>query len=243
MWGNALLRPAVATFVCAQADRLAHLVPEPDRLAEQLPWLSLGALKVPLPGLRPVSTWDLGGPGKNGDGRSKRGCGDGAGWGLRSSNPSSPAPAVGFGLREWLLLSEPQFLYLRKRRFVPAPWGGREGQAGEAALPAAPSPSLSPHACLAAQFRERDALEAIFRFWAGGEKGPEAFPMSRLWDSRLRHYLGSRYDARRGVSDWDLHMKLHDRGVRGLGALSPGWEGRGAAGLILGLREEGLGRP
>lgn len=40
--------------------------------------------------------------------------------------------------------------------------------------------------------------------------------MSRLWDSRLRHYLGSRYDARRGVSDWDLHMKLHDRGVKAL---------------------------
>lgn len=71
--------------------------------------------------------------------------------------------------------------------------------------------------CAGLQFRERDALEAVFRFWAGGEKGPEAFPMSRLWDSRLRHYLGSRYDARRGVSDWDLHMKLHDRGVRGLG--------------------------
>eukprot|EP00069_Balaena_mysticetus_P003469 bmy_16794T0 len=108
MWGNALLRPPVAAFVRAQAGRLARLVPEPDRLAEQLPWLSLGALK----------------------------------------------------------------------------------------------------------FRERDALEAVFRFWAGGEKGPEAFPMSRLWDSRLRHYLGSRYDARRGVSDWDLHMKLHDRGAR-----------------------------
>uniref|UniRef100_A0A8C2RHD5 Dynein axonemal assembly factor 3 n=1 Tax=Capra hircus TaxID=9925 RepID=A0A8C2RHD5_CAPHI len=95
VWGNALLRPPVAAFVRAQAGRLAHLVPEPDRLAEQLPWLSLGALK----------------------------------------------------------------------------------------------------------FRERDALEAVFRFWAGGEKGPEAFPMSRLWDSRLRH-------------DWDLHMKLHDRGAR-----------------------------
>lgn len=66
----------------------------------------------------------------------------------------------------------------------------------------------------ASQFRERDALEAVFRFWAGREKGPEAFPMSRLWDSRLRQYLGSRYDARRGVSDWDLHMKLHDRGAR-----------------------------
>ncbi|XP_054444190.1 LOW QUALITY PROTEIN: dynein axonemal assembly factor 3 [Pteronotus mesoamericanus] len=108
VWGNALLRPPVAAFVRAQAERLAHLVPEPDRLAEQLPWLSLSALK----------------------------------------------------------------------------------------------------------FRERDALEAVFRFWAGGEKGPETFPMSRLWDMRLRHYLGSRYDARRGVSDWDLHMKLHDRGAR-----------------------------
>ncbi|XP_025841027.2 dynein axonemal assembly factor 3 [Vulpes vulpes] len=108
VWGNALLRPQVAAFVRAQADRLAHLVPEPDRLEEQLPWLSLGALK----------------------------------------------------------------------------------------------------------FRERDALEAVFRFWAGGEKDPEAFPMSRFWDSRLRHYLGSRYDARHGVSDWDLHMKLHDRGAR-----------------------------
>lgn len=74
---------------------------------------------------------------------------------------------------------------------------------------------------LAAQFHERDALEAVFRFWASEEKGPAAFPMSRLWDSRLRHYLGSRYDARRGVSDWDLHMKLHDRGVRGLGPSNP----------------------
>ncbi|XP_047384732.1 dynein axonemal assembly factor 3 isoform X2 [Sciurus carolinensis] len=108
VWGNALLRPPVAAVVRAQAERLANLVPEPDRLAEQLPWLSLSALK----------------------------------------------------------------------------------------------------------FRERDALEAVFRFWSGGEKGPEAFPMSRLWDSRLRHYLGSRYDARRGVSDWDLRMKLHDRGAQ-----------------------------
>lgn len=76
--------------------------------------------------------------------------------------------------------------------------------------------SGSLHVSLALQFRERDALEAVFRFWSGGEKGPEVFPMSRLWDSRLRHYLGSRYDARRGVADWDLRMKLHDRGVRKL---------------------------
>lgn len=92
-------------------------------------------------------------------------------------------------------------------------------------LPLAFSPRMP-----AAQFRERDVLEAVFRFWAGGEKGPEAFPMSRLWDSRLRHYLGSRYDARRGVSDWDLHMKLHDRGVRGLEPFSPECEGGGAGG-------------
>ncbi|XP_076783815.1 dynein axonemal assembly factor 3 [Arvicanthis niloticus] len=108
LWGNALLRPAVAAFLRAQASHLANLVPEPDRLEEQLPWLSLRELK----------------------------------------------------------------------------------------------------------FRERDALEAVFRFWSGGEKGPEVFPMTRLWDSRLRHYLGSRYDARRGVADWDLRMKLHDRGAQ-----------------------------
>uniref|UniRef100_A0A8C5KI89 Dynein axonemal assembly factor 3 n=1 Tax=Jaculus jaculus TaxID=51337 RepID=A0A8C5KI89_JACJA len=108
LWGNSLLRPPVAAFVRAQAGRLASLVPEPDRLEEQQPWLSLNLLK----------------------------------------------------------------------------------------------------------FRERDALEAVFRFWGGSEKGPQAFPMSRLWDSRLRHYLGSRYDAKHGVSDWDLRMKLHDRGAQ-----------------------------
>lgn len=90
--------------------------------------------------------------------------------------------------------------------------------------------ALSPHVP-AVQFRERDALEAVFRFWAGGEKGPESFPIRCLWDMRLRHYLGSRYDARRGVSDWDLHMKLHDRGVRGLGSLSPGCERGGTQSL------------
>ncbi|KAM5236296.1 dynein axonemal assembly factor 3 [Ctenodactylus gundi] len=108
VWGNGLLRAPVAAYVRAQAASLSQLIPEPDRLAEQLPWLSLRELK----------------------------------------------------------------------------------------------------------FRERDALEAVLRFWSGGEKGPETFPMARLWDSRVRHYLGSRYDARRGVSDWDLRMKLHDRGAQ-----------------------------
>ena len=109
------------------------------------------------------------------------------------------------------------------------------GSSRKGCSPCSPFPSVSPHACLDAQFRERDALEAVFRFWAGGEKGPETFPMSRLWDMRLRHYLGSRYDARRGVSDWDLHMKLHDRGVSRLGHRphppTP----------VLGVKEEGPG--
>ena len=110
------------------------------------------------------------------------------------------------------------------------------GSSRKGCSPCSPFPSVSPHACLDAQFRERDALEAVFRFWAGGEKGPETFPMSRLWDMRLRHYLGSRYDARRGVSDWDLHMKLHDRGVSRLGHRPhpphprPGCEGGRAGG-------------
>lgn len=87
--------------------------------------------------------------------------------------------------------------------------------------------SVFLHVFLPVQFRERDALEAVFRFWSGGEKGPEVFPMSRLWDSRLRHYLGSRYDARRGVADWDLRMKLHDRGVRKFWSRWPASETRG----------------
>lgn len=70
--------------------------------------------------------------------------------------------------------------------------------------------------------------------------------MSRLWDSRLRQYLGSRYDARHGVSDWDLHMKLHDRGVRaagGAGVPAPGVEEAGPGSPVLGEEEEGLGSP
>ncbi|XP_047692317.1 dynein axonemal assembly factor 3 isoform X3 [Prionailurus viverrinus] len=57
VWGNALLRPQVAAFVRAQADRLARLVPEPHRLAEQLPWLSLSALKARVIHTREFRRW------------------------------------------------------------------------------------------------------------------------------------------------------------------------------------------
>ncbi|XP_078286556.1 dynein axonemal assembly factor 3 isoform X1 [Rhinoraja longicauda] len=61
------------------------------------------------------------------------------------------------------------------------------------------------------KFKERDQLEAIFKFW----RDPDAkmFQISKLWDLRSRQYLGNRYDSRQGVYDWDLHMKLHDRGA------------------------------
>ncbi|KAL7977399.1 hypothetical protein Chor_009348 [Crotalus horridus] len=62
----------------------------------------------------------------------------------------------------------------------------------------------------ALKFRERDQLEAIFQFWRNPE--PQAFQIKQLWDLRLRQYLGTRYDSRRGVCDWDLTMKLHEHG-------------------------------
>lgn len=34
--------------------------------------------------------------------------------------------------------------------------------------------------------------------------------VSATREGRLRHYLGARYDSRRGVFDWDYHMKLKD---------------------------------
>ncbi|XP_075773689.1 dynein axonemal assembly factor 3 isoform X1 [Pelodiscus sinensis] len=68
----------------------------------------------------------------------------------------------------------------------------------------------------AVKFKERDQLEGIFRFWSNPD--PQAFPIARLWDLRVRQYLGTRYDARRGVCDWDLTMKLHERGARAIGS-------------------------
>ncbi|KAJ7313947.1 hypothetical protein JRQ81_005773 [Phrynocephalus forsythii] len=64
----------------------------------------------------------------------------------------------------------------------------------------------------ALKFKERDHLEGIFQFWRSPD--PQAFQIKQLWDLRLRQYLGTRYDARRGVCDWDLTMKLQERGAQ-----------------------------
>ncbi|GCC34196.1 dynein axonemal assembly factor 3-like [Chiloscyllium punctatum] len=62
------------------------------------------------------------------------------------------------------------------------------------------------------KFKERDQLEAIFKFWRNPDQ--KIFQINRLWDMRNRQYLGNRYDSRIGVYDWDLHMKLYERGAR-----------------------------
>ncbi|KAJ6654359.1 hypothetical protein lerEdw1_006952 [Lerista edwardsae] len=68
----------------------------------------------------------------------------------------------------------------------------------------------------ALKFKERDQLEGIFRFWRNPD--PRAFQIKQLWDLRLRQYLGTRYDSRRGVCDWDLTMKLHEHGAKVIGS-------------------------
>ncbi|CAL8306328.1 unnamed protein product [Boreogadus saida] len=74
-----------------------------------------------------------------------------------------------------------------------------------------------PHRCLDTsllKFRERDELVRIFRTWAKPRtEGPGSVSIARAWDARVRQHLGTRYDSRRGCFDWDLAMKLHQRGA------------------------------
>ncbi|KAE8593458.1 hypothetical protein XENTR_v10019146 [Xenopus tropicalis] len=61
------------------------------------------------------------------------------------------------------------------------------------------------------KFKERDKLEDIFKFWRNAD--PKLFPIDKYWDEKNRQNLGRRYDSRKGAYDWDLSMKLHDRGA------------------------------
>ncbi|XP_067291514.1 dynein axonemal assembly factor 3-like [Pseudorasbora parva] len=69
------------------------------------------------------------------------------------------------------------------------------------------------HPCLDTsllKFKERDELLRIFKLW----ERPPSVPASvcKVWDARVRQHLGTRYDSRQGCFDWDLTMKLHQRG-------------------------------
>ncbi|CAL9699040.1 unnamed protein product [Knipowitschia caucasica] len=76
------------------------------------------------------------------------------------------------------------------------------------------------HPCLNTsqlKFKERDELARIFKQWTepessvSGHRG--SIVMSKAWDYRVRQHLGTRYDSRTGCFDWDLVMKLHDKGA------------------------------
>lgn len=58
------------------------------------------------------------------------------------------------------------------------------------------------------KYRERDYMENLFNFWTTGNTNQ--FNACELWEHRVRHSLGTRYDTRVGVYDWDYHMRLKE---------------------------------
>jgi len=60
------------------------------------------------------------------------------------------------------------------------------------------------------KYKERDYLENVFKFW---QEPKTKFPISHYWDKRVRQHLGTRYDSRVGIFDWDYHMKLRSCGA------------------------------
>lgn len=57
----------------------------------------------------------------------------------------------------------------------------------------------------ALKYKEKDSIENIFKYW----KNNIDFNITKMWDLRVRNYLGVRYDCRKNVFDWDLHMCIH----------------------------------
>ncbi|KAM9716598.1 dynein axonemal assembly factor 3 [Menidia menidia] len=71
------------------------------------------------------------------------------------------------------------------------------------------------HTCLdttSLKFKERDQLTEIFKMWIQSSSPEHPLLMSKAWDYRVRQHLGTRYDAKKGCFDWDLTMKLHEKG-------------------------------
>ncbi|XP_044035020.1 dynein axonemal assembly factor 3-like [Siniperca chuatsi] len=77
------------------------------------------------------------------------------------------------------------------------------------------------HPCLNTtllKFKERDELARIFKLWIQPQSSSSSSEcsapilMSKAWDYRVRQHLGTRYNTKRGCFDWDLTMKLHEKG-------------------------------
>ena len=60
------------------------------------------------------------------------------------------------------------------------------------------------------KYRERDYMENLVCFWTTGNTNQ--FHACELWEHRVRHSLGIRYDSRMGVFDWDYHMRMKEIG-------------------------------
>ncbi|KAJ0180251.1 hypothetical protein K1T71_003655 [Dendrolimus kikuchii] len=58
------------------------------------------------------------------------------------------------------------------------------------------------------KYRERDYMENLMNFWTTGNTNQ--FNAVELWEHRIRHSLGVRYDNRAGIYDWDYHMRLKE---------------------------------
>jgi len=77
------------------------------------------------------------------------------------------------------------------------------------------------------KYKERDYLENVFKFW---QQPKTRFPISHYWDQRVRQHLGTRYDSRVGVFDWDYHMKLRSCGAEHITSREyKGWRNSGVA--------------
>ena len=59
------------------------------------------------------------------------------------------------------------------------------------------------------KFRDRDRMGATVEAWRSRHEGLD---MGALWERRVRHLLGDRYDARQGTFDWDYRYGLKDSG-------------------------------
>ncbi|XP_061562227.1 dynein axonemal assembly factor 3-like [Phycodurus eques] len=79
-------------------------------------------------------------------------------------------------------------------------------------------PESDAHPCFNTsllKFKERDELARIFKSWMQPSSSSAApVSIAKAWDYRVRQHLGTRYDSKKGCFDWDLTMKLHEKGCR-----------------------------
>ena len=59
------------------------------------------------------------------------------------------------------------------------------------------------------KFKERDELEAIFKFWRNPNES--VFDVVQCWDQRVRGFLGVRYDGKDNAFDWEYSMNLKEK--------------------------------